>query len=355
MTRPQLAKYLRGFSAQEKPLLFRELLETELEIRRTVDNPKPIDAYLNEFPEFSKQIEHAFQPKTQTKNPTRLWFEGLLGSNPAARSSRSLMSAVPQDVLDDNLAEQTFGPGEVLLRQGDAGTNLMVVREGTVEIAVVDTSGKAHIIDRSISGDVLGEMSLLTGQPCTANVTALSDVRVLSMSIERFHELARRYPELSIIMTNLVADRLGKPGRDALADKTLDRYRIKRRLGRGGMGVVYEATDTDTHERVALKMMSHRLVYSTDALHRFRQEAEIIERFDHPHIIRSIRNFAAFHTYFIAMEFFDGKTLQQELADHGPFSTERFSAHTPAACRRTWLCTPRRYRAPRHQTCQHHD
>ena len=75
------------------------------------------------------------------------------------------------------------------------------------------------------------------------------------------------------MLTRLVASRLGGPRRDVLAGKTLQGYQIQRRLGRGGMGVVYEAIEAATGRRVALKMMSHRLVYDAAALAQFEREA----------------------------------------------------------------------------------
>jgi serine/threonine-protein kinase len=68
---------------------------------------------------------------------------------------------------------------------------------------------------------------------------------------------------------------------------------------------------------VALKMMSHRLVYDAESSKRFQREADIIQSLDHPNICRMHGRFAAFHTFFIVMEYCDGMTLDELLQRHG--------------------------------------
>jgi serine/threonine-protein kinase len=104
---------------------------------------------------------------------------------------------------------------------------------------------------------------------------------------------------------------------DVLAGRTLGGYQIVGRLGRGGMAVVYEARDPVHHRLVALKMMSHRLVYDQAALDQFQCEANIIESFDHPNITRMHGRFKAFHTYFTVMQYCDGITLREVIQKNG--------------------------------------
>ncbi len=169
---------------------------------------------------------------------------------------------------------------------------------------------------------MLGEMSLLGDQPRTADVVARSEVAALELPAATFHQLAARHPRILVVLTHLVASRLGGRGRDVLADKTLAGYRIIRRLGRGGMAVVYEAVATESGEVVALKMMSHRLVYDAESAKRFQQEADIVQSLDHPNICRMYDRFAAFHTYFIVMQYCDGWTLEELLHRRGRLPPE---------------------------------
>ncbi len=228
---------------------------------------------------------------------------------------------LPVDVVRRIEAEmhvEHFSTGDVLLRQGEPGTSLLVVVQGVVEIVIDDAAGERHSIGRGGRGDVLGEMALLSDEPRSADVVARSDIELLVLPAETFRQLADKYVDLCVVLTELVATRLGGRTRDVLADKTFAGYRIKRRLGRGGMAIVYEAVQLASERRVALKMMSHRLVHDATAQRRFQREAELISSFDHLNICRMYDRFDAFFTCFIVMEYLDGLTVEALLKRRGP-------------------------------------
>jgi serine/threonine-protein kinase len=166
-------------------------------------------------------------------------------------------------------------------------------------------------------------MSLITQEPATADVVATTELRVLVLAATNFEALAAKNPELTIVLTNLVADRLGRALHDGLGGKILNGYRVLGTVGRGGMAVIYEATELATGDRVALKMMSHRLVYQPGAASRFEREARIVERFEHDNIARMRGHFPAFRTEFIVMEFCEGATLGDLLSHHGAFPEDQ--------------------------------
>ena len=90
------------------------------------------------------------------------------------------------------------------------------------------------------------------------------------------------------------------------------------------MAIVYKAEHVDSSEVVALKMMSHRLVYDAKALELFQREARIIESFDHPNIVRMKGRFKAFRSYFIVMEFCPGVALDEFVRDQGYIEPDQF-------------------------------
>jgi serine/threonine protein kinase len=93
---------------------------------------------------------------------------------------------------------------------------------------------------------------------------------------------------------------------------TLGEYRILRPLGQGGMGVVYEAEQSKLHRRVALKVLSQSRSISTDALDRFRREAEAGGRLNHSGIV-AVHDFGhADGVQYIAQELVPGA---RDLAD----------------------------------------
>ena len=97
----------------------------------------------------------------------------------------------------------------------------------------------------------------------------------------------------------------------------VDGYRIQEVLGQGGMGIVYKAEDVALSRTVALKMIDPALARDEAFLRRFRSEARALARIDSSHIVRvhALRETSA--GLFIAMEYVDGGTVSDLLAE-GP-------------------------------------
>ncbi|HVS33245.1 MAG TPA: protein kinase [Thermoanaerobaculia bacterium] len=96
------------------------------------------------------------------------------------------------------------------------------------------------------------------------------------------------------------------------------RYRIEQVLGRGGMGVVYRATDTQLDEVVAIKTLSVDVMNrSPEDLDRFKREIRLARKITHRNVLRTYDYGEADGVYFISMEFVRGYTLD-ELLDQAP-------------------------------------
>ena len=93
----------------------------------------------------------------------------------------------------------------------------------------------------------------------------------------------------------------------------LDDYLIVREIGRGGMGVVLEATDRSLHRQVAIKVLPHDLVNDSRGLDRFRREAKAAARLRHPNIVPvfGVGEASGYHYY--VMDFIEGVNLRQWL------------------------------------------
>ena len=106
---------------------------------------------------------------------------------------------------------------------------------------------------------------------------------------------------------------------DTLIDRTFDRrYVIKRKLGSGGMADVYLAEDQELGRRVALKLLDERHASDEQFVERFRREAQSAAGLNHPNIVSIFDRGRAEGTYYIAMEYLDGRTLKELLVRNGP-------------------------------------
>jgi serine/threonine-protein kinase len=104
-------------------------------------------------------------------------------------------------------------------------------------------------------------------------------------------------------------------GRDTVID---GRYRVLERLGSGGMADVYCAEDQQLGRRVALKLLYRRFAEDDEFVERFRREASSAAGLQHPNIVGVYDRGEWDGTYYIAMEFLDGRTLKQLVREHGP-------------------------------------
>ncbi len=105
---------------------------------------------------------------------------------------------------------------------------------------------------------------------------------------------------------------------DSLIDTLFDgRYRIVRKLGSGGMADVYLAEDQELGRRVAIKILDGRHANDDQFIERFRREAKNAAALNHPNIVSIYDRGNAEDTYYIAMEYLDGRTLKELIVGHG--------------------------------------
>jgi serine/threonine protein kinase len=102
------------------------------------------------------------------------------------------------------------------------------------------------------------------------------------------------------------------------------RYHLDAVIGLGGMGTVYQATDVTSQRQVAVKTLHAFLSGNHVLAERFRREATVASRLDHPNIIR-VHEFgrAEDGTCFIAMELLEGDNVRELVQQQGPFTLRR--------------------------------
>ncbi len=101
------------------------------------------------------------------------------------------------------------------------------------------------------------------------------------------------------------------------------RYRVLNRIGSGGMADVYLATDLQLGRKVALKLLYRRFAEDPEFVERFRREASSAAGLQHPHVVSVYDRGEWDGTYYIAMEYLEGRSLKQLVADEGPLDPDR--------------------------------
>src|SRR5262249_51799596 len=99
----------------------------------------------------------------------------------------------------------------------------------------------------------------------------------------------------------------------AEAPAQLGDFRIVREIGRGGMGVVYEAEQISLKRRVALKVLGFGMVVDAEAMQRFQREAETVARLHHTNIVPIFAVGCENGVHYYAMQFIAGFSLAARL------------------------------------------
>jgi cAMP-dependent protein kinase regulator len=116
---------------------------------------------------------------------------------------------VPPEMLNELAAEfrgASAEAGEVLVKQGDLGDQLFVVDEGELEVSALVGSRTIRLAKLS-RGDVFGEFALVKRSPRTATVTALTRVRLWTLSAEHFNGWMNKSPRLAASVRDVIRRR----------------------------------------------------------------------------------------------------------------------------------------------------
>lgn len=107
---------------------------------------------------------------------------------------------------------------------------------------------------------------------------------------------------------------------DTLVD---DRYKVIKRIGSGGMADVYLCQDINLRRKIALKILHNRFAQDQEFVERFRREAQAAAGLQHPSVVAIYDRGDYDGTYYIAMEYLEGKTLKEVISSDAPLPHER--------------------------------
>src|ERR1700723_3501617 len=156
--------------------------------------------------------------------------------------------------------------------------------------------------------------------------------------VEEVRSLLRSHGELGDFLEKAALDggiqnvaQTEAPGNRDLVGQTVAHYEVLRRLGSGGMGVVYEAKDMRLGRRGALKLLPEKLIGDERALRRFAREARAASSLNHPNICTIYEVEEHDHQPVIVMELLEGVSLNQRIRE-GPISTDELVDFGIQAC-----------------------
>lgn len=116
------------------------------------------------------------------------------------------LSAEEKQTLLEGIRVEVFGRGETILRAGEPGDSMFILREGTVSVRRSAATGGKEVAQLG-PGEMFGEMALLTGEPRGATVVAESDVTLLEIPKSSLQPILKRNPDLAKAISDIVEQR----------------------------------------------------------------------------------------------------------------------------------------------------
>jgi CRP-like cAMP-binding protein len=250
-------------------------------------------------------------------------FAGLSGAEPAASEPAHTASwlTLPLFAGMDGEARARFSAAmkpaayaasETIIAQGEDGEEMFVLAAGTIRITVRNAEDVVVFERTSEAPAIFGEMSLITREPRSATITAESPCDCLRIDKAAVKDLFARHPSTAVFLTRLVGERLMQ----VQGIRKVGKYEVIGRLGAGGVATVFEARHPSLGIPVALKMLSHALVFDPGFADHFAEEARLVAMLDHENIVRVLDTEQAYGTHFIVMEKLTGELLD-ELIESG--------------------------------------
>lgn len=142
----------------------------------------------------------------------------------------ALLSDDEMQTLAEGSLVRHFTRGETILRHGQAGESMFIIRSGTVAILVPNEDATASPIAQLHAGNVFGEMALFTGESRTADVVAVTDVEVVEVGKVPLQKIIFDNPDLAAAISSKIIERQGHLEASKLAAMTNEETGILKRI-----------------------------------------------------------------------------------------------------------------------------
>ncbi len=212
--------------------------------------------------------------------------------------------------LFTSMKETRFKAGERLITRGDKGDKLFIIQAGTCSV-IIEKDGKALPIVSLKSGDLAGEMALITGDPRTAHVDAETDVVVLEISREKFDAVCDAHPVMHAVLSKIVQENIYSS--IFREHREVGKYTILELLEKGNFSNVYKGVYRHIDMPVAIKVLGHEVAMNSDFLDKFKEDAMKILQMNHENLVTVFDIAGLYRTVFIFMEYLEGESLSSIL------------------------------------------
>jgi eukaryotic-like serine/threonine-protein kinase len=231
-------------------------------------------------------------------------------------SKIQIFRKLPSDAVEELVAhvdKEVYETGAAILSKGDPGDSMYVIQQGSVEVPIINAKSQKTFTAHLGPGDFFGEMALLTGERRAADVIATGETETHCLRIgkESIEPLLRAHPPVARFLTEI----LGKRLLEGEHLRQVGKYKLFDQIGSGGAAYVYDGIHPGLNRSVAVKMLSHELVFEGDFAEKFENEARIIADLRHDNIVQVYDTESAYATVFIVMEKLQGIELGDRLAE----------------------------------------
>jgi hypothetical protein len=110
------------------------------------------------------------------------------------------LSAEERQALATEMVHCEYAEGDIVITEGEKGSSLYVVASGEVKVYTKGPKGESILLATLGEGEFFGEVSVLTGRPRTATITAARPSELLRLDKERLDELVRRFPHVRTVL-----------------------------------------------------------------------------------------------------------------------------------------------------------
>ena len=274
------------------------------------------------------------QANTEKASMYESFLEKVQLLEPLTRDQRNRMV--------DALEEVTYKPGQAIIREGEEGTHFYIIVEGEVSIT---KEGQAGELARRSASDYFGELSLKTGAPTIASVSAVAKCKLVRMDRGAFLRLLgpldsllalRKYTASGVELTAEeesseaekadAASGAAAPSfgfqKAAGALQLTDFQVTKGTLGEGAFGKVRRCLHKGSASVYALKQMCKADIVQMGQVEHIMQETQILSRIMHPYVTNKFGAVVTPSNLILIMEFCPGGDLFDQLYKHKSFSVE---------------------------------